>query len=235
MVGAVRRTNVGSVSCPHMASLSHNVFNRKEFTHWGRVTHICVGKQITIGSDNGLSPDRRQVIISTNARLLSIGPLRTYFSENLIKIQQFSLKKMHMLTRPPHVDSHRRWWLKTHVLESKHTDNRESVLIIALCDSFRRRNISLNYEFVLNIRKAFIHTKMTQFSETYWHHSTKGCSQYDVTVNNVHVILSFPIYKKASFVLKGMYADSPILSFWKISMCMKKSLGKGIGHKDIAQ
>ena len=66
------------------------------FTHWGRVTHICVGKLTIIGSDNGLSLVRRQAIIWTNAGLLSIGPLRTYFSENLIKIQQFSLKKMHV-------------------------------------------------------------------------------------------------------------------------------------------
>ena len=34
-----------------------------ELTHWGRVTHICVGKQTIIGSDNGLSPGRRQAII----------------------------------------------------------------------------------------------------------------------------------------------------------------------------
>ena len=65
-------------------------------THWCRVTHICVGKLIIIGSDNGLSPDRRQAIIWTNAELLSIGHLQTYFSENLIKMQQFSLKKMHV-------------------------------------------------------------------------------------------------------------------------------------------
>ena len=66
-------------------------------THWGRVTHICVGKLIIIiGSDNDLSPDRRQAIIWTNAGLLSIGPLRTYFSENLIKKQQLSLSKMHV-------------------------------------------------------------------------------------------------------------------------------------------
>ena len=65
-------------------------------THWRRVTHICVGKLIIIGSDNGLLPDRCQAIIWTNARLLSIGPLQTYFNENLIKIQQFSLKKMHV-------------------------------------------------------------------------------------------------------------------------------------------
>ena len=66
-------------------------------THWGWVTHICAGKLITIGSDNGLAPDRRHAIIWTNAGLLSIGPLRTYFSENLIKMQQFSLsKEMHV-------------------------------------------------------------------------------------------------------------------------------------------
>ena len=65
-------------------------------SHWGRVTHICVSKLTIIGSDNGLSPGRRQAIIWTNAGLLSIGPWRTYFSENLIKIQQFSLKKMHV-------------------------------------------------------------------------------------------------------------------------------------------
>ena len=65
-------------------------------THWGRVTHICVCNLIIIGSDNGLSPDRRQAIIWTNAGLLSIGPLRTHFSENLFKMQQFSLKKMHL-------------------------------------------------------------------------------------------------------------------------------------------
>ena len=31
-------------------------------THWGRVTHICIGKLTIIGSDNGLSPGRRQAI-----------------------------------------------------------------------------------------------------------------------------------------------------------------------------
>ena len=36
-------------------------------THWGRVTHICVGKLTNICSDNGLSPARRQSIIWTNA------------------------------------------------------------------------------------------------------------------------------------------------------------------------
>ena len=58
-------------------------------THWGWVTHICVSKLTIIGSDNGLSPDRHQAIIWTNAGLLLIGPLGTNFSEILIEILTF--------------------------------------------------------------------------------------------------------------------------------------------------
>ena len=32
-------------------------------THWGRVTHICVGKLTVIGSNNGVSPGRHEAII----------------------------------------------------------------------------------------------------------------------------------------------------------------------------
>ena len=46
-------------------------------TRWGRVTHKFVGKLTIIGSDNGLSPGRRQAIIWTNAGILLIGPLYT--------------------------------------------------------------------------------------------------------------------------------------------------------------
>ena len=67
----------------------------KQLTHWGRVTHICVSDLTSIGSDNGLSPGRRQAIIRTNAGILSIGPLGTNFDEISIGIQTFSLKKMH--------------------------------------------------------------------------------------------------------------------------------------------
>ena len=62
-------------------------------THWGRVTQICVGKLTIIGSDNGLSPDRRQAIIWTNAGILLIGPLETNFSEILIEILTFHSRK----------------------------------------------------------------------------------------------------------------------------------------------
>ena len=65
-------------------------------THWGRVTHICVSKLTIIGSDNGLSPGRRQAIIWTNAGILLIGPLGTNFSEILIAIEIFSFKNIHL-------------------------------------------------------------------------------------------------------------------------------------------
>ena len=55
-------------------------------THWGLVTHICVGKLSIIGSNNGLSPSRRQAIIWINAGILLIGTLGTNFSEISIEI-----------------------------------------------------------------------------------------------------------------------------------------------------
>ena len=67
-----------------------------KLTHWGRVTHICVGDLTIIGSDNGLSPERHQAVIWTNAGILLIGPLGTNFSELLIEIQTFSLKKIRL-------------------------------------------------------------------------------------------------------------------------------------------
>ena len=56
--------------------------------------HICVSKLAIIGSDNGLSPGRRQAISWTNAGILLIGPFGTNFNEILIGIQTFSFKKM---------------------------------------------------------------------------------------------------------------------------------------------
>ena len=65
----------------------------KALTHWGRVTHICVSEIIKIGSDNGLSPGRRQAIIWTNAGILLIGPLGINFSEILIEINTVLFNK----------------------------------------------------------------------------------------------------------------------------------------------
>ena len=57
------------------------------------MTHIRLGKVLIIGSDNGLSPGRRQAIILTNAGTLLIWPLGTNFSEILIEINTFSFKQ----------------------------------------------------------------------------------------------------------------------------------------------
>ena len=54
-----------------------------------------------IGSDNGLSPGRRQAIIWTNAGILLIGPLGTNISEIVIEIQIFSFRKMHLKMSSP--------------------------------------------------------------------------------------------------------------------------------------
>ena len=72
------------------------ILMRWNLTHWGWVTHICVGKLTITGPDNGLSPGRRQAIIWNNAGILSIGLLGTNFSEILIEIQIFSFKKMRL-------------------------------------------------------------------------------------------------------------------------------------------
>ena len=61
-------------------------------THWGRVTHTCVGKD----SDNGLAPSRRQSIVCTYDGILLIGPLGTNFNEIVSEIQIFLLKKIRL-------------------------------------------------------------------------------------------------------------------------------------------
>ena len=60
----------------NMVSFLQNSQNRyllliliRKLTHWGRMTHICIGNLTIIGSDNGLSPGWRQSIIWTNDRI----------------------------------------------------------------------------------------------------------------------------------------------------------------------
>ena len=53
-------------------------------------------RQVSIGSDNGLSPGRRQPIIWTNADILLIRHRGTHFNEILFEILIFSFKKMHL-------------------------------------------------------------------------------------------------------------------------------------------
>ena len=74
----------------------NGIIYQRILPHWGRVTHVCVGKPTTIGSDNGLSAARRQATIRTNAGVLLIRPLGTNFGEILFRIRMFSFKKMHL-------------------------------------------------------------------------------------------------------------------------------------------
>ena len=78
-------------------------------THWGRVTHICVSKLTIITA-----------IIWTNAGILLIWPIGTYFSEISFDIQTFSFKKIHFKM------SSEKWWpfcLGPNVLNIQDRDN----------------------------------------------------------------------------------------------------------------
>ena len=86
-----------SISCWYRWALN-------SLTHWDRLTHICVSKlrdvYITslvnytiIGSDNGLSPLRRQPIIWNNDGLLSIRSRGTYSNEILFEFQEKSIQE----------------------------------------------------------------------------------------------------------------------------------------------
>ena len=105
-------------------------------THWGRVTHICVGNLTIIGSDNGLSPGRCQAIIWTNVGILLIGPLGTNFSEIVIGIHKFSFMKMHLKM------SSTKWRplsLGLHVLTTLKQSGLTSILPLSV---LRRRSMS---------------------------------------------------------------------------------------------
>ena len=92
--GLLNSYGVRTSTVPIVGNVNGMIERYISLTHWGRVTHICVGKLTIIDSDNGLSPGRRQAIIWTNAGILLIGSLGTNFNEILIGVQTFSFKKM---------------------------------------------------------------------------------------------------------------------------------------------
>ena len=87
---------VWTLICVFLRPLQCCMQYHAKLTHWGRVTHICISKLTIIGSDDGLSPDRRQAITWANVGILLIGPLETNFSEILIEILTFSFKRMRL-------------------------------------------------------------------------------------------------------------------------------------------
>ena len=90
------QTTRGSIVVELRIYASLGLNELRSLTHWGRVTHICVGNLTTTGSENGLSPGRCQAIIWTNAGILLFGPLGTNFSEIWIEFHTFSFTKMHL-------------------------------------------------------------------------------------------------------------------------------------------
>ena len=90
-------SNPPTIPGQEMTTLTYLGNNKAiHLTHWGWVTHICVSELTVIGSDNGLSPGRRQAIIWTNAGILLIRTIGTNFSEILGKIHSFSFSKMYL-------------------------------------------------------------------------------------------------------------------------------------------
>ena len=95
--------------------------------------HICISKLTSNGSDNGLSPGRRQAIIWTNAGILLHGPWGSNFSGSFIEILTFPFKKMHLKV------SSAKWrpcCLSLNVLSHQHPTR--SHLVLAALDSATR-------------------------------------------------------------------------------------------------
>ena len=114
-------------------------------THWGRVTHICVSNLNIIGSDNGLSPDRRQAIIWTNARILLIRTLGTTFNKILSEIRTFSFKKMHLKMSSA---KWRRYYLGLYVLTYWGRDKKAGISQTTFSNVFSWMKM-LMFEFLL--------------------------------------------------------------------------------------
>ena len=85
-----------SMSASYLPYYGMNLNLPHYLPRWGRGTHICVGKLVIIGSDNGLSPRRRRATIWTNVGISSIWPLGTNVSEVLVGIHTFWFNKMHL-------------------------------------------------------------------------------------------------------------------------------------------
>ena len=125
-------------------------------THWGRATHICVGKLTTIGSDNGLSPGRRQAIIWTIAGILLIGPLGTNFNDILFEIRKFSFTKMHLKMSSAKL---RPFSLGPNVLKHMYIDENTSELPILTLSTKTAYNCDVRWMWGACITTSTLHWK----------------------------------------------------------------------------
>ena len=83
-----------------------DIYQRYPLTHWGRVMHICVGKQTNIGAVQATSHYLNQCWNIVN--------LGTHFSEISIKILTFSFTKMRLTV------SSAKWCPFCHLVISSH-------------------------------------------------------------------------------------------------------------------
>ena len=90
-----QRSPLRSIQDPTFNLSAASIASAYALTHWSQVTRICVSTLTISGSDNGL-PGRRQAIILTNAGMVLIGSLGTYFNEILIEIDIFSFTKINL-------------------------------------------------------------------------------------------------------------------------------------------
>ena len=81
--------------CCSIISFRWNLYIFCHLNSLSCVKHTGISKRPIIGSDDDLSPGRRQAIIRTNAGILLIRAFGTNFSEILSKIHTFSFKEMH--------------------------------------------------------------------------------------------------------------------------------------------
>ena len=150
------------------------------------MTNICVDKLTIIGSDNGLSPGRRQAIIRTNAGILLIGPLGTNFSEILIGIQTFSFKEMRLkVTRPQCV--------KTGATHGCQWTEYQLIRVIC-CRLFKTKimpepvsgKASPNFEYNIKENVKTMHKKMfLKMSAFLFRITMSDCSAYRTDVRSV--------------------------------------------------
>ena len=144
------------------------------------MTHICVSKLTIFGSDNGLSPERRQANIWTNAGILLIGTLGTNFSEMLNEIHTFSFKKMHLKTSSV---KRRPFCLGLSVLTHQSLEDLDEILQMQYSINLHCENALRTQGFTDNISTsvqvmAWCCQAASHYLSQCWHRSM---SPYDVT------------------------------------------------------
>ena len=140
--------------------------------------------------DNGLSPDRRQAIIWTNAGILLIRPLGTNFSGILIEIHTFSFKKMH--------------------LKMSSTKRRPFCLGLNVL-SVRIVMSSLHHDMLVLWFRRRVHIVR------YWGHSRSWTKSYEYTYYNFKedLVVCFMHIWRAFMVVQCISSDSVFVSIYK--------------------